>query len=149
MTITIPASRSEWEADAATARATLWQLLGDLPPTFTPMATITSRTEREGCIVESLEFDNGAGAMVYGTLLLPPNLSKVAPAVLFHHLHGGKYVLGKDELWSEDVIGFAPGYCSFTRREKSPVPDARSSTTGRSGNLARMTPERFQRPSMP
>jgi dienelactone hydrolase len=109
MIITAPASLREWEAYASKARATLWQLLGDLPPTFTPKATITSRTEREGCVVESLEFDNGAGATVYGTLLLPPNLSKAAPAVLFHHLHGGKYALGKDELWSQDVIGFAPG----------------------------------------
>ena len=109
MTLIVPASRSEWEAYAPTARAALWSLLGDLPPTFTPTPTITAREERDGYSVESLEFDNGTGATVYGTLLLPTNGIQPAPAVLYHHLHGGKYTLGKDELWSEDVIGFAPG----------------------------------------
>ena len=108
MTISAPTSRSAWEAYASTTRAALWSLLGDLPPTFTPTATITARDERDGYRVETLEFDNGAGATIYGTLLLP-NADKAAPAVLYHHLHGGKYGLGKDELWSEEVIGFAPG----------------------------------------
>ncbi|MBI1257404.1 MAG: dienelactone hydrolase [Chloroflexi bacterium] len=109
MKIAVPQSYSEWEGYAPEARAALWSLLGDLPPMFTPTPTITAREARDGYRIESLEFDNGAGATVYGTLLLPANEGQPAPAVLYHHLHGGKYALGKDELWSEDVIGFAPG----------------------------------------
>ncbi|MEO8396231.1 MAG: acetylxylan esterase [Chloroflexota bacterium] len=110
MTNTVPASRSEWETYAPSARAMLWSLLGDLPPTFTPTPTITKREAREGYTVEALEFDNGAGATVYGYLLLPNNGGKAAPAVLYHHMHGGKYEVGKQELWQEWLIeGIAPG----------------------------------------
>ena len=65
---------------------------------------------RDGYTVEALEFENGVGATVYGYLLLPDNGGKAAPAVLYHHMHGGKYEVGKQELWQEWLIeGIAPG----------------------------------------
>jgi dienelactone hydrolase len=109
MPIQLPATLAEWETDAPKLRAQLWSLLGDLPPVFTPEATITSREARDGYTLERLQFDNGAGATVYGYLLLPDNLPMPAPAVLYHHLHGGQYELGKDELFDDARIGFAPG----------------------------------------
>ncbi|MEO8394593.1 MAG: acetylxylan esterase [Chloroflexota bacterium] len=110
MRINVPASRSEWETAAQTTRALLWSLLGDLPPTFTPTPTITKREVRDGYTVEALTFDNGAGATVYGYLLLPNNGGKAAPAVLYHHMHGNKCEVGKEELWQEWLIeGIAPG----------------------------------------
>ena len=106
----VPTSRAEWEAYAPSVRAALWSLLGDLPPLFTPTPTISKREARDGYTVESLTFENGAGATVYGYLLLSDNLSEAAPAVLYHHMHGGKYELGKEELWQNWLIeGIAPG----------------------------------------
>src|SRR5690242_8375565 len=90
----VPTSRADWEAYAPKARATLWSLLGDLPPLFTPTPTITQREARDSYTVESLTFENEAGASVYGYLLLPDHLDKPAPAVLYHHMHGGKYEVG-------------------------------------------------------
>lgn len=109
MPIAPPATRAEWDAYAPSARAALWSLLGDMPPVFTPAATITRREPREGYVVESLAFDNGAGATVYGYLLLPETIAKPAPAVLYHHAHGGKYDVGKDELWRDAGIGMTRG----------------------------------------
>jgi cephalosporin-C deacetylase-like acetyl esterase len=108
-TIAPPATRAEWEAYAPNARAALWSLLGDMPPLFTPQPVITRRVLRDGYIVETLEFDNGAGAMVYGCLLLPENIFTPAPAVLYNHVHGNKYELGKDELWRDSAMGTTPG----------------------------------------
>ena len=109
MPITPPATLAEWEAYAPAARATLRALLGDWPPLFTPTATITSRAARDGYTLETLEFANGAGATVYGCFLLPEAVAAPLPALLYHHLHGGKYALGKDELFDDSRLGFAPG----------------------------------------
>ncbi len=103
-----PAHLAEWEAAKPELRALLWRLLGEMPPPFTPQAAITSREPRDGYTLEKLEYDNGAGATVYGCLLLPDGLTAPAPAVLYHHLHGGRYALGKDELFG-GAHELAPG----------------------------------------
>lgn len=105
----LPPTLAEWDTFAPTARAALWALLGEMPPLFTPQASITSRDARDGYTLETLTFENGAGAVIYGYLLLPDGAAEPRPAVLYHHLHGGKYELGKDELFSTDRLGFAPG----------------------------------------
>src|SRR3954454_8616852 len=110
MPIPPPVTLAEWEAYSPSARAALWSLLGDVPPLFTPAPALTNREARDGYTVESFEFDNGAGATVYGYLLLPHTDVKPAPAVLYHHMHGGKYAVGKQELWQNWLIeGIAPG----------------------------------------
>jgi dienelactone hydrolase len=108
MPISPPTTLAEWQAYAPTARDALWSLLGDLPPLFTPQPRTTKREQRDGYTLEALEFDNGADATVYGYLLLP-DASAPVPAILYHHLHGGRYELGKDELWMESRFGSAPG----------------------------------------
>jgi dienelactone hydrolase len=91
-------------------RASLWRLLGDMPEPFTPQVTVLERGEREGCLCERVVFDNGAGAQVPGYVLLPSDLKAQAPAVLYHHMHGNKYALGKDELFQDWLIaGIMPG----------------------------------------
>jgi dienelactone hydrolase len=96
--------------DRAVLRRQLWELLGVMPPLFTPEVRLLARSERDGCIVEHFAFDNGAGAQVYGYLLLPPNLQAPAPAILYHHMHGNKYEVGKNELFQDWLIaGVMPG----------------------------------------
>jgi dienelactone hydrolase len=109
-TLPPPANTADWETNRAALRAQLWGLLGDLPPLLTPSVTILERAERDGCIVERLAFDNGAGARVSGCLLLPPDARTPVPAVLYHHMHGNRYELGKEELFQDWLIsGIMPG----------------------------------------
>jgi dienelactone hydrolase len=98
-----PANRAEWDARRATLRQQAWALLGDLPPLFTPHAEELYIEQRDGYTLTKLSFDNGAAANVPGYLLLPDPCPARVPAVLFHHLHGNKYWLGKDELFDDPV----------------------------------------------
>ena len=90
-------------------RAALSQLLGDLPPMFTPHPDILWTSQRANHTIEKIAFDNGAGAIVPGYVLVPNNLSKPAPAVLYHHFHGARYSLGKDEILLDRGTHEAPG----------------------------------------
>jgi dienelactone hydrolase len=108
-TLPAPQTLTEWLNQRESIRARFWQLLGDLPPLFTPQPTVLERTTREGCVVERFAFDNGASAMVYGYLLLPEPLTAPAPAVVYMHMHGGEYEVGKEELFRERVPGILPG----------------------------------------
>jgi dienelactone hydrolase len=95
--------------DVQSIRQTLWQLLGEMPPLFTPEARLIERYERGGVVVEKLTFDNGAGETVYGYLLLPPDLSAPAPAIHYLHGHGHKYHIGKEDVFLSGLIGLQPG----------------------------------------
>jgi len=85
-------------------RQQFWGMLGALPAPFVPSAQITHQVERDGYTVQRLTFQNGVGALVTGYLLLPHGLQQPAPAVLYHHFHGGKYHIGKDELFLDRLI---------------------------------------------
>jgi dienelactone hydrolase len=78
-------------------------MLGDLPPLISPEVSIIRTIRRDGFTIEHFQFDNGAGASVYGYVLLPENLDGPAPAILYNHFHGGKYYIGKDELFLDHV----------------------------------------------
>lgn len=98
-----PESLAAWEEMRPQIRARLWELLGDLPPLIEPQVKVLATSPRQGCRLEKLVFENGAGANVYGYLLLPDNLP--APAILYAHYHGGKHYLGKNEMlldWGTD-----------------------------------------------
>ena len=90
-------------------RQKLWKLLGDIPPPFAPDVSILSRRDEPGYTLERLTFANGLGDTVYGYLLLPRDIETPAPAVLYHHEHGGKYSLGKDAAIRVRENGYAPG----------------------------------------
>ena len=109
----IPAKLSEWEAQRKEIRATLWKLLGDLPPRpATPSVTVVSREDKGDYWQEKFTFDNGAGDTVPGFCFLPKTATadKKAPAILYCHWHGGQYAIGKDELLGANkAIPRAPG----------------------------------------
>ncbi|MCY4466269.1 MAG: dienelactone hydrolase family protein [Chloroflexi bacterium] len=95
--------------DPAETRARLWQLLGDIPAPMTPQVELLSRRAEPTYALEHFRFVNGLGDAVYGYLLLPRDIDYPAPAVLYHHEHGGKYSLGKDAALRIRENGYAPG----------------------------------------
>jgi dienelactone hydrolase len=93
--------------DATKIRAQLWDLLGDIPDTFTPKVAIDYTKQIEGISLEHFTFANGVGDTVYGYLLIPNDIEQPAPAILYNHLHGGRYKLGKEiilQTWSHGHI---------------------------------------------
>jgi dipeptidyl aminopeptidase/acylaminoacyl peptidase len=111
-------------------------LLGKLPARpQVPRVQTLSRTDRGDFIVEKFQFDNEAGADVPGYLLLPKNLKRKAPAILYCHYHGDDYSNGKEEIFRCGPSGEQPGptlakrgfvvlaidaYCFGERRGRGP-----------------------------
>jgi dienelactone hydrolase len=105
-----PDSRAAWQSRRQEIRSRLWQLLGNLPPRpSTPRVETLSRKDRGDYIVEKFQFDNGAGAVVPGYLLLPKGTPGKAPAILYCHWHGGEYDNGKEELFRHEHTPVDPG----------------------------------------
>lgn len=96
-------------ANPEETRQRLWGLLGDIPPPVLPQASILSIRDLPSCTLQHLCFANGLGDTVYGYLLLPKAIETPAPALLYHHEHGGKYSLGKDAAIRVRENGYAPG----------------------------------------
>jgi len=106
----VPKSKATWERQRKEVRAQLWELLGNLPPRPEGVIVETlSREDRGDYVVEKFQFDNGAGAIVPGYLLLPKNVSGKAPGILYCHWHGGHYDIGKDELFKTNATPVAAG----------------------------------------
>ncbi len=105
-----PASQEAWILERRKIRAQLLQLLGRLPPRpRTPAVQTWSRETRAGYVVEKFTFDNGAGAIVPGYLLLPTRAAGKLPGILYCHWHAGEYDLGKEELFQSKHTPEAPG----------------------------------------
>jgi len=105
-----PASLEAWMTKREEIRSRVWQLLGKLPPRPKGLQVQTlSHEERDGYVLEKFQFDNGAGTVVPGYLLLPKHASKRAPAVLYCHWHGGEYDIGKEELFQAAHTPEPPG----------------------------------------
>ena len=104
-----PPSRAAWEAQRTGLRATLEELLGRLPPRpAVPRVETMAREERDGYVLERFRFDNGAGDVVPGCLLLPRGRMR-SPAILYCHWHGGEYAVGKEELFQSAHTPEPPG----------------------------------------
>ena len=95
--------------DSAATRKRLWELLGDIPAPLTPGVELLSTRNLPTCALEHFRFRNGLDDVVYGYLLIPHNIDFPAPAVIYHHEHGGKYTLGKDAALRVRENGYAPG----------------------------------------
>lgn len=95
---TVPDSAQEWEKHKVELRKTLWRLLGDMPPIFTPQPQIDSRQHRDGYSLEHFTFDNGIGDTVYGYMMIPDGHTGRGPAILYNHYHADKYNQGKEEV---------------------------------------------------
>jgi hypothetical protein len=96
-----PTSLDEWTRRREQTRATLWKVLGDLPPRpAAPQVKVVKQEDRDGYRLEKLSIDNGAGARIPAWLLVPKGKGPF-PAILYHHWHAGQYNLGKEELWQD------------------------------------------------
>ncbi len=93
----------------AETRRQLWTMLGDIPAPELPQVTLIAERDQATFALEHFSFVNGIGDEVYGYLLLPKGVASPAPAVLYHHEHGGKYGLGKDAALRVRENGYAPG----------------------------------------
>ena len=96
-------------ANPQETRQRLWRLLGDIPAPGLPQATLLGRRDEATYSLEHFSFENGIGDTVYGYLILPRAINYPAPALLYHHEHGGKYSLGKDAAIKIRENGYAPG----------------------------------------
>jgi len=136
--LAVPKKIEQWETRRKEIRATLRQLLGDLPPRPKNLKVrVIERTKRpEGFTLEKIVFDNDAGATVPGYLCLPDGLKGRAPAILYCHYHGGEYTNGKEEIlkkWPTDtpmaveltrrgyVVLAIDAYCFGERSGKGPM----------------------------
>ncbi|MHC4628519.1 MAG: hypothetical protein ACYTDV_16200, partial [Planctomycetota bacterium] len=110
-TTPLPATTDQWEMRKTELRKTLKQLLGEMPPLFTPGVTIHSREAKDGYTLEHFTFDNGVGDTVYGYMLIPAGHKDRGPAILYNHYHGGKYKQGKEEVLTNafSKLDFATG----------------------------------------
>ncbi len=90
-------------------REKIWKLLGEIPAPALPQASLISTRREESYTMEHFTFVNSVGDTVYGYLILPRGIEYPAPAVLYHHEHGGKYSLGKDAAIKIRENGYAPG----------------------------------------
>jgi dienelactone hydrolase len=80
-------------------RERLYGLLGELPARQRPIsAELVAREEHERYILETLLLDLSGLDPVPAYFTRPRSALGPTPAVLYHHAHGGDYVLGKDEL---------------------------------------------------
>jgi len=132
----LPATRQAWEGKRARVRRQLWRFLGKLterPPR--PRVETLTRKDHGDYFAEKFQFDNEAGAVVPGYLLLPKHVNGKAPGILYCHYHGGDYGNGKEEIfkkWPADEQagpalakrGFAvlaiDAYCFGERRGRGP-----------------------------
>jgi dienelactone hydrolase len=111
-----PATLQAWQAKRLEVRSELWKLLGRLPPRpAVPAVEVLTREDRGDYVVEKFRFDNGAGALVPGYILLPKGAPGKSPAILYCHWHAGEYDLGKAELFESKHTPEAPGP-AFARR---------------------------------
>ncbi len=108
----VPATPDAWQTQRSEIRATLNGLLGDLPPRPPPSSfQVIAKEDKGGHTLETIRFDNGAGEIVKGHLLVPKTATaqSKAPAILYCHWHGGQYDIGKDELLQTNATPVAPG----------------------------------------
>ncbi len=97
----VPPTVNEWQPQRMNIRETLVNVMGNLPPR--PKSTLTkvlSVEDRGTYTLEKFEFDNQAGAVVPGYLLIPKNGKSKHPAIYYCHWHGGNYDLGKQEIFA-------------------------------------------------
>jgi len=96
----VPSSTDQWEIQRKTIRQDLLKVLGDLPPrpTVTEVKTL-SKEDKGTYTLEKFEFNNGAGAIVPGYILIPKNGNTKHPGIYYSHWHGGNYDIGKEELF--------------------------------------------------
>ncbi|MEM6283898.1 MAG: dienelactone hydrolase family protein, partial [Chloroflexota bacterium] len=101
---------AEWQTRRDGIREQLWALLGDLPPRPEKITTET-RAESKIDHYHRHDFyllDNEAGVKIPAVFLTSKVAMPPYPVVLYLHAHGGRYELGKDEIFRPRAGGFIP-----------------------------------------
>lgn len=93
-------------------------MLGDLPPRDRPISVVHQSTrDGDGYVIEDLVLDLNGIEQVPAHFVHPKNSEGPWPTVLYHHAHGGDYVLGKNELLEGRGSLQRPAYAiELTRR---------------------------------
>jgi dienelactone hydrolase len=86
--------------DPETARAELWNLLGDLPTNVIPDGNLLTTTRIDGASVEHWRLRLNDVEDVPAVLVIPDVRAPGNPAVMYMHTHSGDHTTGKDELFS-------------------------------------------------
>jgi hypothetical protein len=98
-------------SDPGTSRSELYALLGDLPDRHRPTgAHLVREEERDGYVLETLVLDLNGIEAVPAYFARPRGRVRAAPAVLYHHAHGGNYELGKNEFINGRAALQSPPY---------------------------------------
>jgi acetyl esterase/lipase len=112
--LSLPFAAMTLSAAPADRRNQLYKLMGDLPDRNRPFKVITVSTEeRPGYVLEKLLLDLNGLEPVPAYFVKPKKLTGRAPAVLYHHAHGGDYKLGKDELLNGRIQIHNPPYAEW------------------------------------
>jgi dienelactone hydrolase/lysophospholipase L1-like esterase len=141
----IPPTASAWASRRKQVREIVEESLGDLPPRPSPVrARTVTRELRPGYVLERVSIDNGVDGEISALLLVPENLHRPAPAILWLHsstpdktqiiipnTNGGSEALGEafvkagyvvlspDAYWHGDRAGGGPaGRKEVTREEQ-------------------------------
>jgi hypothetical protein len=102
---------------AAERRRALYALLGALPPRERPVSAELVLEERhESYTVERLVLDLNGREPVPALFTRPLDAAGPLPVVLYHHAHGGDYVLGKTELITGRSALHQPPYAEALAR---------------------------------
>ncbi|NLV73542.1 MAG: alpha/beta hydrolase [Chloroflexi bacterium] len=97
--------------DHQVRRRELYELLGDLPPRERPIgAELVSAGEHNGYWLEKLVLDLNGIEPVPAYFVRPIEAREPLATVLYHHAHGGNYILGKDELLDGRAALQSPPY---------------------------------------
>lgn len=85
--------------EAGARRRELYSLLGDLPERDRPVGGRSLGVEeRPAYTLERLVLDLNGVEAVPAYFIRPPGAIGPLPTILYHHAHGGDFVLGKDEV---------------------------------------------------
>jgi dienelactone hydrolase len=86
----VPTDFGRWQGgDHAETRATLFRLLGEMPPRPDPAKVkVLSKEDHDGYTLERFEFHNGVDSVVPGILLIPKDRKEPCPAIVALHGHG-------------------------------------------------------------
>lgn len=98
-------------------RRELYGLMGDLPPRRGKVRARTVAEERRGAmVIERLLLDLNGIEDVPAYFVRPADGSGPRPVVLYNHSHGGRYEVGKDELFTGSPYLFTPPYAEELTR---------------------------------
>jgi dienelactone hydrolase len=90
-------------------RQQLFDLLGDIPVRPSTIKTTSQKTsETDHYIREDFLIDNGHHSQIPTVFLTPKNTESPYPTVIYLHVHGHRYDLGKNELFTERAGGHIP-----------------------------------------